>query len=209
MKQIYPGLFHIELQSQKEIASTFSRVYAHYESPKFRGKIFTEKQFNSWFKNKTPFGNEYGLRYRDIAAGINAPDYVFTPFLEGKFNPLNKSEQSLINEIRKIRSKKFYIISTLKDDDLNFTHEFAHGLYYLNKSYRKNAIKILKEFSKKQYSLLEQYLTEESLTHKDIIDDEIHAQLLTHYYLFINIIDEEKLFNISKKLENNFKQKNH
>lgn len=204
MEEIYPNLFYFNFDNQRGLSDSFKRFYGHYESPKLKGKVFSEKQFDSWFRRDTVFGKDLDLSFSDIVGGVNIPDYVFDFFICGKFDPLSISEKKVISEIKNIKSNKFYVISAIDKEYFDLNHEVAHGLYYLNLDYRRRVDDILDEIGKRNYSNMEKYLIEEGVTHNDNLRDEIHAHLLTNHYVFFGRIKEDALNNLNKEIENLF-----
>ncbi|MBT4376863.1 hypothetical protein HOD29_05820 [archaeon] len=191
MKEIYPKLFFEEFESREKMSNTFMRFYGHYENPHFKGKVFTKKQFERWFRNKTVEGREYGLRFWDIADGFNVPNYVFKPFFEGRFNSLSLEETNLLEKVSKIQYKRFIIVSVLKEEEENLKHELAHGFYYLNCEYKKDVDNYLRSLSRKANEKLIGFILGEGIYSNKNVNDEIHANLLTRHHIFY---DEEEGF---------------
>jgi hypothetical protein len=205
LEEISNGIFHVEFKEREKMAKTFMKLYGYYESPQFRGKIFTEKQFERWFRLHTEMGEEYGLRFQDIAGGFNVPDYSFKPFLEGKFS-LIEEEKNLLKEILKIQKKKFIIISSLENDGENFKHELSHGLFYMRNNYKKEIITYFKKISRKKFNIMENILLEEEIYSEPRLIDEMQANLLTSYHIFISNknLGEKFVKNCHEKIEEIF-----
>ena len=49
-KILFKGLIHLEFETQKDLTSSLIRFQEHYESPKFRKKMFSFKDFYEWYK---------------------------------------------------------------------------------------------------------------------------------------------------------------
>ena len=47
--RVRKDIFHLKFNSQQELAETFLRFQEHYESPKYRGKVFTLGEFRKWY----------------------------------------------------------------------------------------------------------------------------------------------------------------
>jgi hypothetical protein len=162
-------------ENQFELTSTFLRFQEHYESPEFRGKIFTLDEYKDWYtKQKGKFS------YYTDWNGFNIPSYVLTPFVEGKFNPLSNKELHLINLLKEAKDP-FYIIGIHKElessrKSQNLKHEVAHGLFYTNPEYKRNIQKILSEYD---LTDLKQWLKSTGGYHDEVLDDECHAYSLT------------------------------
>lgn len=198
-EEVYPNLYYFGFNTQKKLGDSFKRFYGYYESPALHKKIFTEKQFDFWFKHKTEFGKDLGLCFSDIAGGINVPEWVFSPFIGGKFDPLNKDEKEIINFIKTIEKERYYVIGSISNNWFDLKHEIAHGIYYLNKNYKEEINSFLLGIKRNEFDKMENYLKLEGVTCEENIVDEIHAQLLTNHYVFFNNIKENSLKNIMKK----------
>lgn len=169
--KIKDRIYLLEFENHYEIASTFLRFAEHYESPKFRGKVFSLKEFKKWYsRGKKKF------TYYDDWGAFNIPSYVLEPFFEGKFNPLSKKEKQFLSLFDK-NEKDYYIIGIYKSSDKsNLTHEIAHGLYYTIPEYRKKVLQLLKKYD---LSEIKKELKSKDGYHDDVIDDELHAWILT------------------------------
>lgn len=165
-------VFHVS-KSARKLASMFMRLQEFYESPKFRGKIFTKKEFLDWYKE------DRGTRYHEDWCGYNLPGWVIEVFRHGCFDPLSKDEQELINKCN-LLTGSFYVIGTERggEDDLKVQkHELAHALFYLDLNYRLGAFDIIKGLSKTSKTQLEYYLKNAGY-HPSSFVDEMHAYVL-------------------------------
>ena len=172
VKNISKNIFLLVFENQKEITSTFLRFQEHFESPEFRGKIFTLKEYKEWYSKING-----DFTYYSDWNGFNIPSYVLKPFYDGKFDPLSKKEEQVL-ELFKDRGGDFYIIGIHKNmEEMSnlLTHELAHGLFYTNKKYRESTIQIVSGFD------LENIKTElraKGGYHEDVLIDEIQAYLI-------------------------------
>ncbi|HVY01919.1 MAG TPA: hypothetical protein VHA12_04110, partial [Candidatus Nanoarchaeia archaeon] len=97
LREIYPNIFHIQFSTRLLLTSTFLRFQEHYESPKFRGKIFSLEEYKKWYISNSPKGKETGkFTYYEDWSGFNIPGHVLEPFFQGKFDPLSLEEQHFI-----------------------------------------------------------------------------------------------------------------
>lgn len=167
-KEILPNIFLLEFNDQISLMSTFCRFQEHYESPEFRGKIFSLDEFKEWY------AKTYGRwSYYTDWNGCNIPSYVLQPFFEGKFDPLTKQEQMIV-DLFSDKNSPFYVIGIHKDHDA-LLHETAHGLYYTNEDYRNQVDEILKDYDTSAYEselLKLGYCSE-------VLADEVHAYALS------------------------------
>lgn len=170
-------IFLLEFDSSVEAAKTFLRFQEHYESPEFKGKIFSLKDYIKWYKTQTEDGK---FTYYYDWSGFNIPSYVFEPFLDGRFKNLSKREKALL-EIFKEDVGDFYIIGVQKGKADDLKHEIMHGLYYTDLDYRKEVEIILaSQDASQQFSLLPIFdVIEEAGYHEDVLHDEAHAYLAT------------------------------
>lgn len=127
------GIYHLSFSNQFLMNACFMRIQEHFESPLFRGKIFSHEAFRAWYRT-TRSHNEFSY-YTDWG-GFNVPGYVLTSFLNGRFAPLRSEESALVETFRGMRGP-LYIIGTLQTDTIDtLRHEIAHALYHTNPTYR-------------------------------------------------------------------------
>lgn len=161
-------VYHVTYRTTRSLAKTFIRFQEYYESYKYRGKVFTIREFLKWFRETYDHGD-----YFDEFTGFNIPSSVLTPFLEGQFNPLNQREKRFLKFFRR-RYGRFYVIGTVfgnKDDALK--HEIAHGLFYTNPRYKAEVIRSLGFVNLTDvYKFLEDWGY-----HQDVWTDEAHSYI--------------------------------
>jgi len=164
-------IYLLEFENHRDLASTFLRFEESYESPKFRGKIFSLKEFKKWYsRDKGKF-----TYYSDWNA-FNIPSYILKPFFEGRFNPLSEKEKQFLSLFDR-NEKDFYVIGIYKGSDKSLLkHEIAHGLFYTIPSYRKKVLRLLRKYNLKE---MRKELKSKDGYHDDVIDDELHAWILT------------------------------
>lgn len=133
------NLVLIRTERQYTLASTFLRFQEHYESPKFRGEIFSLEEFMDWYAVK--FGN---FTYYQDWSGFNIPSSILKPFREGRFNPLSQKENRLLDLLANI-PEPFYVVGIYggKIDLSTLKHELVHGLFYTVPKYREDVRRIL------------------------------------------------------------------
>lgn len=196
--KIREGIFQLDFSSQRELASTLLRFQEHYESPKFRGKIFTLGEYRDWYSRDTG-----GFTYYTDWYGCNFPSYILDNFRKGLFDPLSEAEEHVL-EILPSSLDSYYIIGTIDGggDDV-LPHEICHGFYHNNPEYKLEVDILLKSFKK---GLKEVYsFIKELGYHEDVLDDEVHAYVAAnHSYLdekgiVYPIKLKEELFRVRKK----------
>lgn len=141
--EIAPGIYHMHFPTQHLLTSTFLRFQEHYESPKFRGKVFTLEEYMDWYAKN--HGKDGHFTYLQDWRGFNIPSSVLQLFYEGKFDPLTRKEQALLDLFRGIEGK-FYVIGTYgrsKASRKTLRHEIAHALYYIDDVFQEEAERII------------------------------------------------------------------
>ena len=135
------AIYLIQTRTRYHLASTFLRFQEHYESPRFRGKIFTLEEYMDWYAKK----NENFTYYSDWG-GFNIPSRVLTPFRAGKFDPLSKREQAFLRLFEDIPERAYIIgiCNEVEVDDPALKHEFVHGLFHTVPGYRRAVRRMLR-----------------------------------------------------------------
>lgn len=180
--QLKKRISQVVTYTQEELAKAFLRPQECYESPEFKGQIFSLTQFEHWYTENSPEGKKTGkFTYYEDWCGFNIPSYILDPFYAGKFDPLSSEEKTFLKAFEKQREgQRFYIIGTIKGDTETRNHETAHALFYLNKKYKKKSSKIVKKLPKKTIKfLLNEVEVEKGEYHPDTFTDEIQAYLLS------------------------------
>jgi hypothetical protein len=180
IEKVVNSIYHLRFDTQYDLCSTFLRFQEHYESPEFRGKIFTLKEFQQWYIRNSPGGKKTGcFTYYEDWSGFNIPSKVFKSFIEGKFDPLTEKELFLIETIKNIKDKDFYIIGTYGNNSLNtFRHEIAHGLFYTDYKYRKKVEKILNTIDNSEIEKITDYFKSSIGYHNEVFMDELNSYIL-------------------------------
>ena len=164
-------IYLLEAPSVIELNTTFVRFQEYYESPKFRGTIFSLEEFREWDAKE----NEGRISYFKYWRGNNIPSYIFKPFREGAFDPLSQEEKLLLEKLGGI-PEPFYVITVVQDDDLDILqHEFVHGLYYFDPQYRQEVIASITTYELGRYWPALRKMG----YRRDVIDDEINAYATT------------------------------
>jgi hypothetical protein len=161
--------------TKREVASTFVRFQEHYESPQFRGKVFSLEEFQKWYIPNSLNGRKTGkFTYHTDWTGFNVPSYILKPFYGGKFNPLSEQEKIFLELFRE-DSEPYYIIGTsrkIKDFEGIIKHEAAHGLFYTSPEYKAQVLQIMEKFDTEG---IRKELIAKSGYHEDVLQDEVHA----------------------------------
>lgn len=159
------------------MASDFLRFEEHYESPKFKGKVFTRSQFNAWYrKSKGKQRSTYATDW----SGFNVPGWVFREFKRNSgFLPFSKEEQKLVDLLWTLPYGS-YVIATAAYDEKEydtFTHEMAHGFFATNETYRRQVIYLYDKFNCPALHKLCKMLLKSGYD-QSVLLDEIQAYLI-------------------------------
>ncbi|MDP3881976.1 MAG: hypothetical protein Q8Q31_03830 [Nanoarchaeota archaeon] len=207
IRKITPAIYYVEYKERFSMARALMRLSEYYDSPHFKGKIFGSEELIKWYISNSKKGKETGkFTYYDDWEGFNFPSEILEPFYHGKFDPLNTEEKELLESFReKIEAgEKFYIIATALDIFTKevFQHELAHAFFYMNSSYKSQALDILGELSNSNLKILRDYVNsihgigyaEERIT------DEIHAYLITYDDVKAEGLDYPEFRKVHEKL---------
>ena len=167
------------------MAATFIRFQEHYESPRFRGKIFSRTQYKNWYRTEK---NGHFSYYEDWT-GFNIPSYVFRPFYDGDVRFKTDREIRLLEEFKELylSGSKFYVIGAPAGAVSTLNHEIAHGLYYTNPTYKKSVDEVLESID---LAPIYRWLSSLGGYHDSVLADEAHAYLGTgdnHDALFLKM----------------------
>ena len=160
------GIFLVRFRTQYELASTFLRIQEHYESSRFRNRVFTLEEYMDWY------AAEFGaFTYYEDWSGFNVPSSAFQAFYEGTFDPLLKKEQRLLRLFERERTP-YYVIGISSEKDLK--HELAHAFFFTRPSYRSAVVAALRGYDT---SALRKRLAKMGY-HRSVLDDEVQAYLI-------------------------------
>jgi hypothetical protein len=174
-------VLHLIFSTKEEMCKTMLRFAEHFESPKFRGKIFTLDEFKTWYSK----GGEF--TYYTDWGGYNIPGYAFKPFKDGLFKELTEAEESVL---KVLPETEFYLIAT-DETGHALRHEIAHAFYYLNKDYSDKVKEILKDAP---YINVPMKALIDKGYHSAVLLDEVHAYLIDGIKYF------NKITKVRKKL---------
>ena len=120
-----------------DLAFHFLRFQEHYESPGFKGTVFSWAQYVAWYKRARG-----AFSYADDWGGFNFPGVVLAPFRAGAFDPLTRRERALLAALAAVGPQD-YVIGTHDEDPEALAHELAHAFWHLDPAYRARAQAIL------------------------------------------------------------------
>ena len=179
IRTVADRVYLVSFETQREAAQTFLRFQEHYESPRFKGKVFTLEGFKKWYVKNSPRGRKTGkFTYYSDWEGFNIPSDVLRPFYEGKFDPLSDQEKELLDLFEDNRSR-FYIIGVprkIKNTRQLLKHETAHGLFYTNSRYRNEVMRIIRPFDLMK---LRKTISAQGSYHENVLEDECQAYIIS------------------------------
>jgi hypothetical protein len=194
-KEIYLAIF----DNQYELTSTMIRMQEFYESDnlKFRNKLFTLDDYMDYYAqtHNTKFS------YFEDWNGFNIPSNVINKWVSG----IDKSDKhefrdkelnflnTLFDTLETNIDNKWYLIAVHSNDNLDtLKHEIAHALYYLDPSYKKNAITLINTIPTYYKNIMLEYLTNLGYG-KNVLFDEMNAYMSTSgKRLYKSILDHIK-----------------
>jgi hypothetical protein len=173
--EVVRGIYHLGFARNSKLCDTVLRFSEYYESPRFKGRVFTRKEFADWYARE--YGNGI-FSYASDYSGFNFPSYVLSPFYSGAFDPLTREEKALLACFRGL-AEPFYIIGTSYDTVRMgvLDHELAHGLWAMREEYRILALSVVRSVPDVERMKIAQFLAARCY-HSDSFDDEMHAFLL-------------------------------
>lgn len=175
LSEVAPKVYLLTFDTQKDVTSTFLRFQEHYESPEFAGKVFTLDEYKEWYVKNSPNGIKTGeFTYYSDWSGFNIPSTILQPFYEGKFHPLSEAEQRILDLFRD-KEHPFYIIGVHKESksfEKLLRHETAHGLFFTNPEYKKEALYIISKYDTTE---VRKDLLASGGYGENVLDDEVHA----------------------------------
>lgn len=162
---------------QLAATSTMYRFQEHYESPEFKGKVFSEEDFVAWYKLHPKYGKpDGGFHYFTDWNGFNFPSSNLAPFFEGKFPDLTVRERQVLAELADVvgAEPSPYVIAVHRkyaECKELVIHECAHALFGVDASYREA---VRAELAKHDLSAMEAELAGRGYCGA-VLEDEKHA----------------------------------
>lgn len=154
IKEVKPKIFLAEFEDSYDMCMTFCRYQEYYESPnpKFRNKDFDMLTFMKWYSGFHGKGN---FTYPTDWVGFNIPSKILKRCSIGlpDYNVYDEVMENIIDAIEDkkhiLTNGKYYLIGALKGNERTVRHEVAHGMYYINKSYKKEMLELVNNLSLK------------------------------------------------------------
>lgn len=152
IQEVAPNIFLAVFDSRYDLSMTFIRMQEFYESPFFKGKVFSLEDFIDWYSQT--YGNG-SFTYASDWSAFNIPGSIVKQWMdkfgykEGEYvcksmNIRQKEIEFLSKVLRRIkRSKKkiedIYIIGCSKGESYkeSLDHELAHSFYSMFPEYKR------------------------------------------------------------------------
>lgn len=169
------------------LARGFARMQEHYDSPEFRGQIFTVSQLRKW--NEKIFGS---FTYYDDWTGFNFPSSNLIPFYAGFFPRLSLEERALLRLLERAGGHE-YVAGAVQNDNFPHIvrHEYGHIELYFSFAYREEITEVLRK--QRAYPELRKIMLGLQVYHSDVIDDEIVVYSVSGTYEWLGP-DMERCF---------------
>ena len=164
----YLGVVLLTFKRRQTMALTLLRFQEHYESPRFKGTVFSLDQYKAWYRSVRG-----SFSYAEDWAGFNFPDPILKPFRAGLFDPLSPAEEQILEALEGQRGR-FYVIASAQGNQRALEHELAHAFYYLSPAYRRRSLALQKG---RDFSALIERLKEGDGYDPMVFQDEIQAIL--------------------------------
>lgn len=193
------SIYLIESQNRQVLAGTFMRFQEYYESPEFKGRVFSVDEFVHWYARK--FG---AFTYSRDWYGFNIPGTVLLPFRNRNFAPLTFYERRLLDLCQSAGDDSYIIGATPSAEYFKETvqHEFVHGAFYTNPEYRKEVTECVSRFNIKPVckGLLKMGYCE------DVAVDETNAYVLIEPESLTEFVHQKETANLRRKLSAIFRR---
>jgi len=137
IRHVTGSVYSLHFPTQASLCGTMLRFQEFYESPKFRGTVFTRQEFEEWYIQRTG-----KFTYLTDWSGFNFPSHVLKGFRDGTMGELSPMEKQVVDLVAYI-PEPFYLIAIATDDSDSvgtLRHEIAHGLYATNADYRAEVL---------------------------------------------------------------------
>ncbi|OGY60376.1 MAG: hypothetical protein A3B23_01675 [Candidatus Colwellbacteria bacterium RIFCSPLOWO2_01_FULL_48_10] len=192
LEEIRPGVIHLDFPTQELMAMTFLRFQEYYESPEFRGRVFTREEFERWYIEKRG-----SFSYAQDWPGFNIPSEILRPFYDGRFDPLSAEEKEFLQLFRG-RKEPFYIIGTSKGNPSEYMdHELAHALFSTNKGYKSDVMEIISLIPRAD---LKEFWDMINIGyHESVMVDEVQAHFVANFDELVREGLSEEKFGVTQK----------
>ncbi len=184
VKKITDRIYQLSFNNRFDLTMTFMRFQEYYESPKFRNKVFTLVEFMRWYS--VTYGSGV-FSYTIDWNGFNIPAIKIKELMdrlveEGLVEDFTEYDLLMFGIIHKIYQKvgdwNFYLLGIHGNDAATADHELCHGIFWTNKIFRDDVIKLVGNLPKKVSNHLMAVLKSRGYC-SNVFTDEINAYMAT------------------------------
>ncbi len=180
IKRITDKIYLLNFKSEYLLAMHFLRYQERYESPskKFRNKNFEILDFMEWYQAE--YGKKMFTYPRDWG-GFNVPSHIFHEQFEDGIIDENRYDRAMEDafvSMNKESGHDFYVIGAVGASGHIVNHEIAHGLFYTDPIYQREAKALIKQLPNGPKHGITRYLLEIGYC-GPVIVDEIQAYMST------------------------------
>ena len=194
-----------------DLTMTFCRVQEFYESPfnQIRGKKFKLVDYMRLYSKKNG-----SFTYSIDWMGFNIPGPIIAKLYNlgiDDYTCYDKIIEDIHKKINKeVKTRDNYYLIGANDNKTTVQHELCHGLYFINKQYKKDVDKILKKIIPSLRKKVELALSNLGYC-KAVMNDEIQAYFSTESQTIkeLSHFTKKELINftdITLELKANFKK---
>ena len=179
-----PRVILFQFKEQRELTRTMLRFQEHYESPKYRGQIFSLKEFKEWYPTTRPHGK---FSYFRDWGGFNFPSRIVDPFFAGEFKNITEREKQVLDVVTRYYPDPFYVVGgfgSLQSADAiertlgTLQHEVGHSFYFRDPVYKAKVDEILARAHQPSVQAMRKQFVEMGY-HSAVLQDEVHAYFLS------------------------------
>lgn len=206
VKELKPKIFGVSIKDDYDRSMLFCRYQEFYESPfkEIRGKYFSLEKMMRVYKTHW---KKDTFTYPIDWAGYNIPSNSLYRAINTFGLPVGEYDEIMRYIVSYCQSQHpdgvWYLIGAESFKSKTMDHEVAHGLYYTNRRYKSQCIKLIQNIRPDHYEKLRKKLVKMGYVNvKKIIDDEIQAFMSTGLY---NGLDTKELKKYEQAFIDNFK----
>lgn len=184
LEKVCDRIYKWEFDNSYDMTMHCLRVSEFRESTEdaFHGKAFNIIDYIDWYMRKASSDGTWS--YPDDWSGFNieAKDFRNT-YEANKPSDWNRFDHIAYGIYKYLYSKEgsddFYVIATVVDDLDTFDHEFAHALFIVDKSYKKEMLEIIEALPPGALKRIKSILKKELLYRPKVHLDELQAYFAT------------------------------
>lgn len=177
LREVVNKVWVVEFDSYYNLAMTFLRYQEYYESPnpKFFRNPFMINEYKEWYSGDDEF------TYHMDWLGFNIPSKYILECQSNipDLNEWDKVMSDIINRIKSESGDVFYLLGIKEGDDDVLDHEVAHGLFFTDRGYQIEMMKLYDDLPNSVKKKVNSYLRSSSGYSEEVFIDETHAYMST------------------------------